>query len=450
MIKNVFQNKNILSLLTNVSISAFSLLGFFLLARSLDKENFGAWILFTTASGLIEMMRFGLTRTALIRFLAGAEIERRDNIIGSNWLISFVVTAILAALISLTYLVFSSFIDHSGYEFFFVWYPLLLIFNLPFNNALAIYEADQKFGSILILRLSTGIPFTTFLLLNLFVFKVDLTTIILVHLGIHLLASIYCIFKKLDGFQLMLISSRQTVVKFLNFGKFTFGTLLGTSLLKSADVIIIGLSPLGSAAVAIYSIPLKLIELMQIPLRSFASTAYPKISKASIKGVQDEVIKLFYTYSGVTTLLFIPLGVFCFLFSETFILVLGGEQYLDSMAPIIIFKIFAVYGILLPLDRFTGIVLDAINRPKINFYKVLAMAITNILGDVIAVFVFDSIIMVAVVTIIFTIAGQFLGWYYVSRYLPVNFIDLIAETKSICTIWVRKNMGSISEHNKGA
>jgi len=437
VIKNVLQNKNILSLLTNVSISAFSLLGFLLLVRSLDKENFGAWILFTTASGLIEMMRFGLTRTALIRFLSGAQIEQRDNIIGSNWLISFVVTAILAGLISLIYLIFSSFIDHSGYEYFFVWYPLLMFFNLPFNNALAIFEADQKFGSILILRLSTGISFTAFLIVNLFLIKVDLTTIIVVHLGIHLVASIYCIVKKLDSFQLMLKSSRETVVMFLNFGKFTFGTLLGSSLLKSADVIIIGISPLGSAAIAIYSIPLKLIELMQIPLRSFASTAYPKISKASIKGAQDEVIKLFYTYSGITTLLFIPLSIICFLFSETFILILGGEQYLDSIVPIIIFKIFAIYGILLPMDRFTGIVLDAINKPKINFYKVLAMATTNILGDVIAVFIFDSLILVAVVTIIFTIAGQFLGWYYVSRYLPINLTALFIESKQFCVSWLK-------------
>ena len=440
MIKNVFQNKNILSLLTNISISSFGLLGFLLLARSLDKENFGAWILFTTASSLIEMMRFGLTRVALIRFLSGAETEQRDNIIGSNWLISFVVTAILAGLIILTYLAFSSHIDQSGYQYFFVWYPLLLFFNLPFNNALAIFEADQKFRSILILRLSTGITFTIFLIFNLFILKVDLTLIIVAHLIVHLFASSYCVLRKLDGIQLMFKSSRQTVLMFLNFGKFTFGTLIGSSMLKSADVMIIGLSPLGASAVAIYSIPLKLIELMQIPLRSFASTAYPKISRASIKGAHDEVIKLFYTYSGVTTLLFIPLSIFCFMFSKTFVLFLGGEQYLDSIVPIIIFKIFAIYGVLLPLDRFNGIVLDAIDKPKINFYKVLAMTVTNVLGDIIAVFVFKSIIMVALVTIFFTIGGQFLGWYFLSRYLPISIFALVAESKVFCIGWIRKNL----------
>jgi O-antigen/teichoic acid export membrane protein len=440
VIKNVFQNKNILSLLTNVSISAFGLLGFLLLTRSLDKENFGAWIIFTTASGLIEMMRFGLTRVALIRFLSGAETEQRDNIIGSNWLISFVVTAILAGLITLTYLAFSFYIDQSGYQYFFVWYPLLLFFNLPFNNALAIFEADQKFNSILLLRLSTGISFTIFLILNLFIFKVDLTLIIVAHLIVHLFASSYCVLRKLDGIQLMFKSSRQTVLMFLNFGKFTFGTLIGSSLLKSADVMIIGLSPMGASAVALYSIPLKLIELMQIPLRSFAITAYPKISRASIKGAQDEVIKLFYTYSGVTTLLFIPWSFFCFMFSKTFVLILGGEQYMDSIVPVVIFKIFAIYGFLLPMDRFNGIVLDAIDKPKMNFYKVLAMTITNVLGDIIAVFVFKSLVLVAVVTIFFTIAGQFLGWYFVSRYLPISLTDMVVELKAFCSEWIKKNL----------
>jgi O-antigen/teichoic acid export membrane protein len=203
---------------------------------------------------------------------------------------------------------------------------------------------------------------------------------------------------------------------------------------------IIGLSPMGASAVALYSIPLKLIELMQIPLRSFAITAYPKISRASIKGAQDEVIKLFYTYSGVTTLLFIPWSFFCFMFSKTFVLILGGEQYMDSIVPVVIFKIFAIYGFLLPMDRFNGIVLDAIDKPKMNFYKVLAMTITNVLGDIIAVFVFKSLVLVAVVTIFFTIAGQFLGWYFVSRYLPISLTDMVVELKAFCSEWIKKNL----------
>ena len=57
-------------------------------------------------------------------------------------------------------------------------------------------------------------------------------------------------------------------------------------------------------------------------------------------------------------------------------LILGGRQYL-GIDPItgastsLIFKIFAIYGILLPIDRMTGVGLDSINKPKKNFYKII-------------------------------------------------------------------------------
>jgi hypothetical protein len=65
------------------------------------------------------------------------------------------------------------------------------------------------------------------------------------------------------------------------------------------------------------------------------------------------------------------------------------------------------------------------------------MAITNVLGDIIAVFVFESLIMVAVVTVIFTTAGLFLGWYYVSRYLPINPTSMFIESKQFCISWFK-------------
>jgi O-antigen/teichoic acid export membrane protein len=72
---------------------------------------------------------------------------------------------------------------------------------------------------------------------------------------------------------------------------------------------------------------------------------------------------------------------------------LGGRQYLGT-DPITgfnaatIMRIFSIYGLLLPIDRMTGIGLDAINKPNINFLKVLYMVIANIVGDLIAIFIF--------------------------------------------------------------
>ena len=76
------------------------------------------------------------------------------------------------------------------------------------------------------------------------------------------------------------MQKKETTKELIDFGKYSMGTLIGSSLLKSADTFIIGLSPvLGSAGIAMYAIPLKLTDLLGIPLRSFAMTAYPRMSK---------------------------------------------------------------------------------------------------------------------------------------------------------------------------
>jgi O-antigen/teichoic acid export membrane protein len=195
--------------------------------------------------------------------------------------------------------------------------------------------------------------------------------------------------------------------------------------LRSADTLIISLSPLGTAAVALYSIPMKLTELQQIPLRSFVATAFPKMSKASIQGKIEEVKSTFYTYSGAMTYLFIFISLITFLFADFFVLILGGSQYM-GIDPVTgfntanIVRIFSIYGLLLPIDRMTGVALDSINKPDKNLIKVGFMVITNVIGDLVAVFIFKSLIMVAIASIIFTLLGVVIGFYFLNNELHLK------------------------------
>ena len=206
----------------------------------------------------------------------------------------------------------------------------------------------------------------------------------------------------------------------IDFGKYTTFTLIGTNLLRSADTLIISLSPMGTAAVALYAIPMKIMEIQQIPLRSFAATAFPKMSKQSIMGNINKVKDLFYTYSGAMTYLFAFISLFTFVFADLIVLILGGRQYLGTDSATganaaTIVRIFSVYGLLLPFERMTGIGLDSINRPDLNFIKVLFMVITNVIGDLIAVFVFKSLAAVAIASVIFTMFGVWMGYYFLNR-----------------------------------
>jgi len=436
-LKKILKKPDLLSLVGNMMYAALGFASFLILTRSFPKEIFGEWVLFVTTSNFIEMFRFGITRTAIVRFLSGGSEEEKEKLIGANWLIGIVITLIIIFLVGISNLLFRESIQASGFNLFFIWYPIYAILNLPFNNALTVLQAKLQFGKILQLRTINILLFDLFLMANLLYLKVDINSVIIVFLVITSLTSFISLVKKWDGAHLMFKSDKAMVKKILDFGKYTTGTLIGSNLLKSADTFIITLSPiLGTAGVALYSVPLKLTEVMEIPLRSFAATAFPKMSKASIENDLKKVKALFYKYAGALTLLFIPFAIFNFIFAEFFVSILGGKEYLETAN---IYRIFCLYGLILPLDRFTGVGLDAINRPKQNFYKVIFMVMANIIGDLIAVFVFESIFLVAVITIVMTFVGIFVGYYYFNKEVKLDITRIFKDGNSFLLNF-RKNI----------
>lgn len=434
-IKKIISIDNTLSLAGNMSLAIWGLLSVFILARTLPTFEWGIWTLFITAGNLVEMFRSGLTSTALIRFLSGAAGEERHRLIGSNWLIGLILTLLLSVIILFSNLIFKESFKESGWNLFFTWYPLLALLNLPFNNAITVLQADQKFGRILFIRSVSSGGFVVFLIINYFFIHLGLYPILYFYLFINIFTSLLTIVLKWDGFKYLQKATRETNKKLINFGKFTMGTLLGSNLLKSSDTFIISLSPvLGPVGVAYFSIPMKLTELLEVPLRSFLATAFPKMSKASIKGDIIEVTRIFYQYTGALIYMFFMFAIISLALSNYFVLFLGGNKYIDVVP---VYQIFIVYGLLLPLDRFTGVALDSINKPKLNFYKVMAMAVANIIGDCIAVFIvpifypgitmIEQLMMVAGATILMTIVGMIIGFSFVKQEIPIRFRSIFTK-----------------------
>ena len=428
---SLFREANFLSLAANLSIAFFGFAGFALLARSFPINLFGQWVLFISSGAFIEMFRFGITNTAIIRYLSGIDEHDRLHYIGSNGLIGLVATIFLSAVIWICELLFPGPINRAGYELFFVWYPLLAFVNLPQNTASVVMQADQKFGKLLLLKSLNSGGFFLIILVNYFWFKLTLTQLVWAQIILNIGVSALCMINGWDGLRHIRKATKRTNKVLLDFGKYTTFTLIGTNLLRSADTLIISLSPLGTAAVALYSIPLKLTELQQIPLRSFVATAFPKMSKASVQGKIEEVRELFYTYSGAMSYLFIFVSLFTFVFAEFFVMLLGGSQYLATdpvtgSNAVTIMRIFSFYGLLLPIDRMTGVGLDSINKPGKNFLKVTYMVIANVIGDIIAVFVFKSLEMVAIGSILFTILGVWVGYHFIDKQLDLKYTRIFS------------------------
>ncbi|APY08069.1 hypothetical protein BWZ20_07050 [Winogradskyella sp. J14-2] len=428
LIHRLIREDNFLSLSGNLVIALLGFGGFALLARRLDTEEFAQWVLFISGGSLVEMLRYGITNNGLVRFLSGATDQNKERFIGANVVISVFATLIIATLLITIKLIFSNAINGSSYALFFNWYPVLAFLNLPLNNALVVQQAKMKYNNILFIKaLSSGL-FFSFLVVNTLVLKRSILEITIVFLVINTLTSLVCIRKSWDGLLLYKKANKATLNTLLNFGKYSTFTLIGTNLLRNADILIISISPFGSTAVALFSIPLKLTEIQQIPLRSFTATAFPKMSKASLEGKPHQVKELFNVYSGAITYLFFAVSLVTFIFAKEFVILISGTQYLDETITginiVSIVKILSIYGVLLPIDRMTGIGLDSINKPNINAIKVLVMLVANIIGDLVSIYVFHSIEMVAVSTLVFTTVGIVVGAYFLNKNIKVSVVEI--------------------------
>lgn len=465
----ILKNNNFLSLANNGLVAVLGFFSFILLVRILPTNEFGEWVLFITTLNFIDMLRFGITRTAIVRFLSGADKVEGKQLIGSNYVINLSSTVLIIVVVWLTDYFGHEAVNDSGFALFFTWFPIVAIINLPFNNAMSVLQARMRFDLILLLRIINVGSFMVYLVMNYFWFHSGLLMITWVYILTNLLSSLVASIFNWDGILYLFKAKSATNRIILNFGKYTSGTLIGSNLLKSADTFIIGLSPfLGTTGVALYSIPMKLTEIIEIPIRSFAMTAFPGMSKASIEGNKALVKHIFYRNTGGMFLLMVPLMLFSFIFAKEFVTILGGSEYTQTAG---IFQIFCLYGLLLPIDRFIGVALDSINRPKQNFIKVIYMTLSNIIGDTIVVFglsyiilistiitlvfsgIFDTtelvlisksftiitiLELVAIITILFTIIGIVVGFYYLEQDMKIKYRMIITEGFQFYWSFVKK------------
>ena len=154
-----------------------------------------------------------------------------------------------------------------GYKLFLTWYPVLGLVSMGWNSAMALFQADQDFLLMFKVRMVAVGGFNLLLLANLIQGIFSLQELLIGHLVFNLIASLWCAIKGWDGLKYAKMYDRLQAKELINFGKYAMGTLIGSSLLKSADTFIIGLSlVMGESAIALYAIPLKLTDVVGIPL----------------------------------------------------------------------------------------------------------------------------------------------------------------------------------------
>jgi len=433
------RSNNIHSLLGNILYAGFSMILFIFMVRTLDKELYGRWIIILTTFNLLDIFRVGLTGTGAIRAISTSTgIDQYKNI-AASYQLSIFITLLLSCIFIPIYFLLHSYFQNSYYLPILLFYPIMAFSNLIHTQATNYNQGIVNFKRILVIRSTVG--FLNLMCIGLYIYFFDETLegIVYTYCLSDIVTSLFVIANKWDGINYIKYFDFQCIKDLMKFGKYSTASLIGSNLLRSSDTFILSLSPIfGATGIAIYSIPMKFIELIEIPLRSLTSTAFPKFSIA-FQESKAKFIDVFSNYLTLSVLLLLPVVIIIPIFSEQILYFLGGRNYIQSIElQKHILYFITLYIFFLPFDRFSGMSLMSFNRPDVNFMKVSLMLLCNVIFDVIAIFIFKSLVLVALGSVLFTIIGTILGFVQLKKYTDLSIGRTFKEIK-IRSVFIIKN-----------
>jgi O-antigen/teichoic acid export membrane protein len=433
---NKLKNKHFLSLSGNVIMSGIGMLTFAILYHALTPAEMGAWITFQTILLIIDSVRSGFLTTAFIKFYAGAEKERANEVMGSTWYIGLVITGIFVILNVPAFFALP-YIHDVAIRVFIKWFGITFACMLPYFIATCAVQAEQRFDRLLFIRFVTQTIFIGTISVLIFMHKMSLVNVVYANLASAVVTSIVSIVLGFTRIQMFAKRTRAVTLEVFNFGKYAVGSSLSSSLFGKSDVLIIR-TMLGDGAVAVYALGQKFMELVEIPLRSFCATAMPSLASAYNRNNREEVIFILKKYAGMLSVLLVPACIVTVLLADVLISIVGGGKYAGTaigMQAANVYRLFMTFAILFPADRFLALTLDMIHKPKINFYKVLIMLAANIIGDITGILIFGNVYGAAITTFIPILIGALIGYYALRKYQPFKFFD-IYRTGWIETKWL--------------
>lgn len=423
------KNKHFLALSGNIIISVFSIIIMSLLYRSLSKPDIGSWFFFLSVQSVMESFRAGFLGTATVKFYAGTINERAEAVLGSIWATSLFITLIVMLLNCILWL-FTIHLDYPQMLVVIKWIGITFLSSLPFTVTTWILMADENYSKILWLRLvNSGSMFVIIAVLT-WMNKMSLENLMILNFITNCFSSLYCIVMNLSRFRTIIRFTWEKTIEIAHFGKFSLGSSISTILFKNADTFIIT-ALLGPAALAIYNIPSRLMTIIELPLGSFLGTGMSAMAAAMNRNKKDEVITIFKKYVGLITFSFIPLVIGGILFADLAISILGGAKYIDTEAANI-FRIMLFFALLFPFDRFSGVTLDMLHLPHLNFQKGLIMLFFSVGGNFAGILIFKNLYGLAKISPITIISGSLFGYFALRKqfYFSIKEIIIIGWSES--------------------
>ncbi len=378
MIKRLLQSKfasqTIWALGGQVAFLMANFLLFVILVNQVPKEVYGTWALYITFISIADSIRQGMVQNGLSRLMVAYPTNLSLKSTGTA--LNFTIVVILGLLLAFVPSLFTK--DQALIEILrHAWKGLVVLGSLLFIATFC--QAKQKFKTYFLVNLIYFITFVTVLLIVRFTAdQISLVDIVNIQTVSLLPAVIYYLYVAKLHFT---APKKRHIIQLFHFGKYATGTNLLSMLFHKADIIMIAYF-LDPASIALYHFATKIMNYAELPLHALSQVIYPRIT-ASFRSGNIAQLKNEYGMSLMRLLMFVvPISIVLMILNKTVVHVMADENYIEA-APLI--ALLAIGMMFKPLGRVFGLTLDAMGKPGINLYMLVASFVVNVVMNIILI-----------------------------------------------------------------
>jgi O-antigen/teichoic acid export membrane protein len=412
------------------SLFFFGLVGFFILTHySLSNEEVGVYALFLTIINMMEYVKMGLLRNALIKFSHDPRFSNRlSQVRSASLLINVLFSAIIIILLLSGSNWLASLLKTPSLKSLLNWGCLLVLFSVPFNHCEIILQANLRFKKIFAAYfVRQGLLF--FFIASTFFWQPNLLTVEhlvfaqVITLG---LASGFILVTSRGLFQSRFYFDTEIVSDLLGFGKYVFGTATFSHIYKFADHFVtayaIGDPVTGKIYVSYYSVVSRISGVLDLPFMAVADVLFPKNAQAMAKEGIGTVTHYFERMVGTLTALIIPASLFIFFIPSLVLKLVAGTAYLNAMP---ILQLTMLFAFLRPFSNQFGYTMDSIGKPRINFLVNFFFLLASLLTTYFFIRWFGGLMGAVYATTCTSIAGCFVFYLILKGHLNIRLKNIL-------------------------
>lgn len=355
----------------------------FFMVRVMSVKDFGVWGLLLSVTTVLELLRNGFIRNPLITHVVStSDDSEKRKIIASSWVLHSLLTLVSSGVLFLCADSLADFWRAPQITILLYLYILRSFVLVPCLQFEYLQQVQFNFKAIFLANVARNAPVALYLTYKFFQIGwmnpeappptlYDISVIQLVA-AIGSLGVGYYFLRGSDVFPTRFSWNYVRILS--GFGKYTVGTTISSMVIKSTDTWMIG-RMISAVGVAMYNPALRISNLIEVPTLAIASLAYPQVNKKLQEGGMAGVQDLYIKSVSIILAMMLPGIIPLYIFADTIILLIFGEAYIDAAQ---ILRVTIFFTLLIPFNRQFGTVMDALKRPKINFYLLVIMGFFNV------------------------------------------------------------------------